>query len=133
MLDEDLLYQGVRLTIVVVVVTLANLTDLRQLSVAEDAAAVPESLEGVFGLARHHDVADESEEVALARRVREVTSLPEHSAYEFLTRAAVIAAESFLIVLQHPLVLADVRNMPAAEIPKANVLCLFLVILECLE
>src|SRR6476661_2977080 len=106
MLDEYLLYERVRLTIVVVVVPLANLTDLRQLSIAEDAATVAESLEGVFCLARHHDVADESQEVALARGVCEVTSFPEHRSDKLLTRAAVVGAERFLIVLQHPLVLS---------------------------
>src|ERR1700675_3499978 len=111
---------------------LADLSDLRELSVAEDAATVAESLERIFRLARHNDVTNQSQEITFARSVCKVTSFAKHCPDEFLSRAC-RGAEYMLIILEHSLMLANVWNVTAAEIPKANVLGLFFVVFQSVE
>ncbi len=127
MLDEHLLHERVRFAVVVIVMPLADLSDLSKLGVAEDAATVAERLESVFRLARHHDVADQSQEIAFTRSVGQVTSFAKHCPNEFLSSAS-LGAEHMLVILEHSLMLANVRNVAAAKISKANVFGLFFVV-----
>ena len=100
--------------------------------VAEELPSLTESLEGVFALSRQHDVSDEPEEIALARSVGEITRRAQGSAKEFLALPH-FGPELRLILLEHALVLAHVGNVPGAEVAKARVFRLFLVIFQRLE
>jgi hypothetical protein len=131
-LDEHLLHETVGFPVVEIMMSLTDFTDLRELCIAEYTASVAESLEGVFGLARHHDVPDESQEIALPCGVGEVTRFPEYCAQRFLAGAGFVT-EYLLIVLEQALVLSHVGNVTTAEVAKANVFGLLLVILESLE
>src|SRR5882672_5303269 len=71
-LDEHVLGKTVRFLYVSIVVALANVSDLLKSPVPHHPACFAKSLEGVLGLAGHHDVADEADVIALARRVSEV-------------------------------------------------------------
>ena len=132
MLDEHLLNKSVRFAIVLVVMSLANLTDLGELRVAQGPAAIAEGLEGVLGLAGHDDVADEAEKIALAGRIGQIAGLAEHRAEDVLAGAH-FRAEGVLVFLEHPLMLANAWNMAAAEVAEAGIVRLLLVILDGFE
>src|SRR5205085_8540275 len=127
-LDEHLLHERVCFAVVVIVMALADLSDVSKLGVAEDAAAIAECLERVFRLPRHHDVADQSQEIAFTRSVGQITSFAKHCSNEFFSSAS-LGAEHMLVILEHSLMLANVRNVAAAKISKANVVGLFFVVL----
>jgi hypothetical protein len=132
MLDEHQLNEPVRFAIVFVVMSLAHFADLCELSVAERATGVAERLEGVLGLPRHDDVADESEKITFTRAVGEVARFSKHRAENFLSLAC-FCAEGGLVLLEHPLMLTHTWYVAAAEISKAAVFRLAFVILEGLE
>jgi hypothetical protein len=138
-LDEQLLRETIRFFDVLVVMALADVTNVRELLDAELAAAFAESLERVFGLPRHHDVTHEAEEIALPGGVGEILCHSDSTAgrslqctADVLERIAVPTAfgiaECVLKLLQHSLMLTHARNMARAEIAKALILRLRLVI-----
>src|ERR671925_18627 len=55
-LHEHLCTETIRFIHIFVVVSLANVTDLSELFVAEILACLAEGFERVFGLTRHHDI-----------------------------------------------------------------------------
>jgi hypothetical protein len=83
-------------------------------------------------LPRHHDVTDEAQEVALARTVGEITRHTHRLAHRLLDHP-LFGAELLLVLLEHALMLAHVRNVPSAQVAEAPVFGLPLVILERLE
>jgi hypothetical protein len=131
-LDEYRLHEAVGFLHVDVVVPLADIADGTKTLVDEHLAGFTERLEGVLGLARHHDVADQSQEVALTRRVREIAGDAQRGAQHLLARSG-LGAELALILLEHALVLPHVRDVARAQVAKPGVLGLALVVLERLQ
>jgi hypothetical protein len=129
MLDEHLLNESVCFLVELVVMTLTQLADLSELRIAKCATGVAESLERVFGLARHDDVTYQAEEVALASGIGKVLRFSEHRAENFLSGSG-FSSEYCLVILEHALVLAHARDVAAAEVAKPAVLGLGFVILE---
>ena len=68
-LDEHLLNKAVRFLHIIIVMALAQLTDVRELLNAKLTTALAERLERVFCLTSHNDIADQSKEITLTRRV----------------------------------------------------------------
>ena len=132
MLDEHLLREPVRLVDVLVVMPFPHLSDSCELFDPECAARLAERLEGVFRLTAGHDIADETEEVALSHGISEITRNAERLA-EHLLGDAGLGADTGLKVLQQSLVLAHVRNVARAEVAKTLIFRLALVILEVLQ
>jgi len=131
-LDEHLLHEPVRLPVVLVVMPLSHFTDLGELGVSKRASTVAECLERVYCLAGHHDVANEAKEIALARGVSQISRFAEDRTKNFLAFAG-IGAKALLIVLEHSLVFAHSRDVPAAEVTKPSILCLLLMTFERFE
>jgi hypothetical protein len=71
-LHEHVLDQPVRLFDVGVVVALANVSDFLERPASHHFPGLAKRLEGVLALARHHDIADEAEVIALARGIGEI-------------------------------------------------------------
>lgn len=131
-LDEHLLCETVRVVNVLVVVSFGDFADPRELVDPERTAGLAEGLEGVFRLTSGHDVADEAEEIALAHRIGEIACNTEGLAEHLLTDAS-FGADSRLEIFQHPLMLAHARDVTGAQVAKALILRLTLVILEVLQ
>jgi hypothetical protein len=121
--------EAIRLVGVLLVVALPRLADLLQALVVRRTPHLGHRIEGVLRLARGDDVADKAQEVALAHCVGGVAGETEGGA-EGLLRDARLGADGLLVLVDHALVLAHLRDEPAAEIPVADVLRLALVVLE---
>jgi len=138
-LDEHLLDEAIRFLHVLIVMALAHLPDLGQLLNPELSAALTEGLEGVLGLPGHDDIAHQPEVIALPRRIGEILRHAKSAPGNALDRPAdvverivvtIVVAQGSLEFLEHSLVLAHPWNVTRAEIPKALVLCLRLMIDE---
>src|SRR5688500_10812786 len=103
-LVEHRLHESVRFADVGVVSLLAHLADLGQPLVAELLPGLAEGLEGVLGLPRRDDVADESEEVALPCGVGEIARHAERLAKRLLPRA-LLGANLLRVLVEQALVL----------------------------
>jgi hypothetical protein len=130
--DEHLLNKPIRLVNIRVVVALSDIAHLLQALVAENLAGFAKGLEGVLRLTRHDDIADESEEITFSGSIREV-SRRSHSSSEHLLRLAGLSSQLRLVVLEHSLVPAHGLNVSGAQVAKAWVFSLLLVILERFE
>ncbi len=100
--------------------------------VAHHLSRFAEGLEGVLRLSGHQDVADESEIIVLARRIRELARHAQRRADDSLRRSG-LRAKLQLVLLEHALVLPHVRNVPRAEIAKASVFGLLFMVLQRVE
>jgi len=83
-------------------------------------------------LARHHNVADQSQIIAFARGVGEITGNTGSRSEDFPGDAR-LTAKLLLILLQHTLMLAHVRDVSRAKIPESWIVRLSLVLLERTE
>ena len=140
-LDEDLLNEAIRFFHILVVVSLADVTDVGQLLDAELLSAFAERLEGVLGLSRHDDVTDEAQKVALTGSVREILRDAKRLSSNLLQHPTDVFHDvSFafggaltyrtLKLLEHSLVLAHARDVARAEVAETLILRLRLMIDE---
>ena len=111
---------------------LSDVAYLLQLEVAQDLAGLAEGLEGVLGLPGHYDIANQSQEIAFAGGIGKVPRGTKRGAKKLLAYAGV-SAELRLILLQHSLMLAHLRNVTGAQVTESGILGLALVILERVE
>ena len=108
-LDEHLLRETIGVPNELLVVTLAHVTDLLQLRIAERSARLAERCEGILGLTRLDDIAHESNEITFAGSVGEAAGrshcLPDDGLGD-----TCLGVEGLLILLQHSLMLSHLRD-----------------------
>src|SRR6267143_723889 len=129
---EHVLNQSVRFLHVGVVVPLADLANLMECTISHHLAGFAKGLERVFGLARHHDVSNDAQKVALTSGVGEIARTSEHHSDDVLSRPD-LRAELRLILLEHALMLAHLRNVARAEIAEPVVFRLIFMGLQRAE
>ncbi len=95
-------------------------------------AGFAKRFEGILDLPCHCDVCDEPREVALPGRVSEIARRAEDCLQD-VPASSRIGAELGLVLLERALMLAHLRNVSKAEVPKAIVFRLVLVCLERAE
>lgn len=129
---EQLLRQSIGFAHEGIVVSLSDFTDLVESSVAQGFSGFAERLESVLRLTRHNDVLNESQKIVFTRCIGEVSNESSRSPDRLLHHSR-FGTKRGLILLEHPLVLAHVRNVPRAEIPEAYIVGLLLVLLDGTE
>jgi len=128
-LDEHVLQQAVRLVGVRVVVTLPNVSDFLKGAVAHHFPGFSKRLERIFGLTRHRDVANEPGVVARASGVSKIMHDFRGCSSSSCSDPGV-GTELRLVLLEHALMFAHVRNVMRAKIPEAGIVGLCLVVFE---
>jgi hypothetical protein len=131
-LDEHLLRETIGLADELVVMTLAHVADLLQVRIAQRFARLTERCKRILSLARLDDIANESKEITFTGRVGEAAGRSHRLSDDGLGNAG-FGAERTLILFEHSLVLAHLRDDAGAEIAVADVIRLTLVILEVLQ
>jgi hypothetical protein len=128
-LDEHVLKEAIGFLYVRIVMTFTDVADLLQRTVAHHLPGFAKCLEGILGLASHHDIADQP--VVIVRRggVGEIFNDADRSA-DNATGDAGSIAELRLVLLEHSLVERHMGNVSRAQIAKALVIRLAFVILE---